>query len=109
MGLRLKEQQRPAALGAKTLRAAGLLPVAGVGSVVTAIGMRNLAALSTAKIPRRRAPRSFRTGSMKPRMHADGEWGPNSGGGGVKRNRRNSGKAPRQARAKTGVNDGNHR
>ena len=35
MGLRLEEQQSPAALGAKTLRAAGLLPVAGVGSVVT--------------------------------------------------------------------------
>ena len=38
MGLRLKEQQSPAALGAKTLWAAGLLPVAGVGSVVTARG-----------------------------------------------------------------------
>ena len=36
MGLRLKEQQSPAAFCAKTLRAAGLLPVAGVGSVVTA-------------------------------------------------------------------------
>jgi len=36
MGLRLREQQSPAAFCAKTLRAAGLLPVAGVGSVVTA-------------------------------------------------------------------------
>ena len=38
MGLRLKEQQSPAALGAKTLRAADLLPMAGVASVVTAHG-----------------------------------------------------------------------
>ena len=36
MGLRLREQQSPAALSAKTLRVAGLLPVAGVGSVVKA-------------------------------------------------------------------------
>ena len=39
MGLRLKEQQSLAALCTKTLRAAGLLPLAGVGSVVTAVGM----------------------------------------------------------------------
>ena len=36
MGLRLKAQQSPAVLGAKILRAEGLLPLAGVGSVVTA-------------------------------------------------------------------------
>ena len=33
MGLRLKEQRRQTAFFPKTLRAAGLLPVAGVGSV----------------------------------------------------------------------------
>jgi len=38
MGLRLREQQSPAALGTKTQRAAGFLTVAGVGSVVTARG-----------------------------------------------------------------------
>ena len=61
MGLRLKEQRRQTAFFPKTLRAAGLLPVAGVGSVVTARcgGCSGLAALATAKIPRRSIPRSF--------------------------------------------------
>ncbi len=54
------------AFSPKTLRAAGLLPVAGVGSFLTArCGALRAAkaALATAKIPRRSAPRSFQTGS----------------------------------------------
>jgi len=54
------------AFSPKTLRAAGLLSVAGVGSFLTArCGALRAAkaALATAKIPRRGAPRSFQTGS----------------------------------------------
>src|SRR5713226_8677767 len=50
----------------KTLRAAGLLSVAGVDSLLTArCGALRAAkaALATAKIARRSAPRSFQTGS----------------------------------------------
>src|SRR6266852_6646841 len=58
--------RRQAAFSPKTLRAAGLLSVAGVGSLLTArCGALRAAkaALATAKIPRRSAPRSFQTGS----------------------------------------------
>src|SRR5713101_4379582 len=54
------------AFSPKTLRAAGLLSVAGVGSFLTArCGALRAAkaALATTKIPRRSAPRSFQTGS----------------------------------------------
>ena len=53
------------AFSPKTLRAAGLLSVAGVDSFLTArCGALRAAkaALATAKIPRRSAPRSFQTG-----------------------------------------------
>src|SRR5260221_1858052 len=65
-GSSTEEQRSQAAFSAKTLRAAGLLSVAGVGSVLTArcVALRAAkAALATAEIPRRRAPRSFQTGS----------------------------------------------
>jgi hypothetical protein len=55
------------AFSAKTLRAAGLLSVAGVDSFLTArCGALRAAkaALATAKIPRRSAHRSFQTGLM---------------------------------------------
>src|SRR2546427_4903901 len=58
------------AFSPKTLRAAGLLSVAGVGSFLTArCGALRAAkaALATAKIPRRSAPRSFQTGSKRSR------------------------------------------
>src|SRR6266446_6646570 len=57
------------AFSAKTLRAAGLLSVAGVGAFLTArCGALRAAkaALATAKTPRRSAPRSFQTGSKAP-------------------------------------------
>src|SRR6266849_5997555 len=56
------------AFSAKTLRAAGLLSVAGVDSFLTArCGALRAAkaALATAKIPRRSAPRSFQIGSYR--------------------------------------------
>src|SRR5437899_4712801 len=55
------------AFSPKTLRAAGLLSVAGVDSFLTSrYGTLRaaMAALATAKIPRRSAPRSFATGSQ---------------------------------------------
>src|SRR5207245_8894 len=65
-GSSTEEQRSQTAFSAKTLRAAGLLSVAGVGSFLTArCGALRAAkaALATAKIPRRSAPRSFQTGS----------------------------------------------
>ena len=65
-GSSTEEQRSQPAFSAKTLRAAGLLSVAGVGSFLTArCGALRAAkaALATAKIPRRSAPRSFQTGS----------------------------------------------
>jgi len=60
-----EEQRSQTAFCPKTLRAAGLSPVAGVGSFLTASlrGCSELAALATAKIPRRRPPANFKTGS----------------------------------------------
>ena len=69
-GSSTEEQRSQTAFSAKTLQAAGLLSVAGVGSVVTArCGALRAAkaALATAKIPRRSAPRSFQTGSKQAR------------------------------------------
>ena len=62
------EQRSQRAVCSKTLRAAGLLCVAGVGSAVTARfgDGSGLVALATAKIPRRRTPRHFQTGSNNP-------------------------------------------
>ena len=85
-----EEQRSQRACCAKTLRAAGLSAVGCVGSVLTApcqdvqtspvfadwwqvverrtrVASTRLAALTTAKIPRRSTPRSFQTGS-KPRV-----------------------------------------
>src|SRR5713226_5422933 len=65
-GSSTEEQRSQTAFSAKTLRAAGLLSVAGVGSFLTArCGALRAAkaALATTKIPRRSAPRSFQTGS----------------------------------------------
>ena len=59
MGLRLKEQRSPAALGAKTLGAAGRLPLAGVGSVVTAVGMRQPRRLGHRYISSPQGPTEF--------------------------------------------------
>src|SRR5271170_431994 len=63
-----EEQQSQTAFSSLTLRAAGLLPVASVGSTVTAHwqGCSDFAALATAKIPRRSTFQNFQTGS-KPR------------------------------------------
>src|SRR6266536_252696 len=64
-GSSTEEQRSQTAFSAKTLRAAGLLSVAGVGSFLTARcgDARNSPPWPTAKIPRRSAPRSFQTGS----------------------------------------------
>lgn len=58
-------QRSQTAFCANTLRAAGLLSVDCVGSALAARcgDARSLAALSTAKIPRRSAPCNFQTGS----------------------------------------------
>src|SRR5258708_15444985 len=60
-----EEQRSQTAFCSKTLTAAGLSPVAGVGSLLKARlrGCSELAALATAKIPRRRPPANFKTGS----------------------------------------------
>ena len=65
-GSSTEEQRSQTAFSPKTLRAAGLLSVAGVDSFLTArCGALRAAkaALATAKIPRRSASRSFQTGS----------------------------------------------
>src|SRR6266481_5040889 len=65
-GSSTEEQRSQMAFSPKTLRAAGLLSVAGVDSFLTArCGALRAAkaALATAKIPRRSAPRSFQIGS----------------------------------------------
>jgi hypothetical protein len=70
-GSSTEEQRSQAVFSSKTLRAAGLLPVAIVGSephsplrgCSLARPARTLAALATAKIPRRGTPRNFQTGS----------------------------------------------
>ena len=64
MGLRLKEQRSPSALGAKTLLAVGLLPVAGVGSVVTAAGMRLPRRLGHRQNPSPQDPTQFSDGLL---------------------------------------------
>src|SRR5260370_41777029 len=65
-GSSTEEQRSQTAFSPKTLRAAGLLSAAGVDSFLTArCGALRAAkaALATAKIPRRSAPRSVQTGS----------------------------------------------
>ena len=60
-----EEQRSQTAFSSLTLRATGLLPVASVGSIVTAHwqGCSDFAALATAKIPRRSTFQNFQTGS----------------------------------------------
>ena len=59
MSVRLPEQPSPAALGAKNLRAGGLLPLAGVGPVVTAVGMRLPRRLGQSQNPSPQHPLQF--------------------------------------------------
>src|SRR5687767_7800786 len=65
-GSSTEEQRSQPAFSAKTLRAAGLLPAACVGSDLTARcgDARSSPPWPTAKIPRRRIPRNFKTGSQ---------------------------------------------
>ncbi len=71
-----EEQRSQTPFSSETLRAAGLLSVACVGSAVTArcgespvrLAPPAWPALATAKIPRRRIPRNFQTGSEARRV-----------------------------------------
>jgi hypothetical protein len=71
-----EEQRSQPAFSAKALWAAVLLAAAGVGSAVTARGgdAPALAALAAAKIPPRRTPRNFKTGSKAGRSFAAENW-----------------------------------